>query len=112
MKYLAYFPHDEESYRMKFHYAQALFETKHFKEAAVEFEALSKDGNFSEFREETAYHRILSVELNEEKGEQGVAEVIIAKNKVGESGVVKLSFQKLYTKFGNLTYRDNYKQRN
>lgn len=42
---------------------------------------------------------------NKDSKEPGVAEVIIAKNRSGETGTVKLSWIGAHTSFENLTYR-------
>ena len=44
---------------------------------------------------------------NKDSKEPGIAEVIVAKNRSGETGTAKLSWIGAYTSFENLTSRDN-----
>jgi len=64
-KYLVYFPAGFEAYEIGFFYAQSLFETEQWKDAAKQFEIISKDPEHRVHREEAAYHRVLSIEEGE-----------------------------------------------
>lgn len=44
---------------------------------------------------------------NEESEDQGIAEIIIAKHRNGETGKIRLAFIGKYTKFANLSFREN-----
>lgn len=61
-KYLDYFPEEFDAYEIGFFYAQSLFETERWMEAAEQFEIISKDPEHRVHREEASYHRILSIE--------------------------------------------------
>ncbi len=64
-EYLDYFPEGFEAYEIGFFYAQSLFETERWVEAAEQFEIISKDPEHRVHREEASYHRILSIEQGE-----------------------------------------------
>ncbi len=74
-----------------------------------------KRPNTSDLRESGAIEQDADIVLliyrddfyNKDSKEPGIAEVIVAKNRSGETGTAKLSWIGAYTSFENLTSRDN-----
>ncbi len=66
-KLLTYFPTGEKSYETRFRFADCLYESGHFKQAAEEYERISKTTSFDRFREKSASKRIQCLELLRKK---------------------------------------------
>ena len=60
--YLKYFPQDEKAYENRFLLAECLFETGRFERAAEEYERISKEENFLEYRERASSKRLQCLE--------------------------------------------------
>ena len=75
-KTLAYFPMDENLYETQFRYAECLYESGRFEEAAVEYGNVARIEPFDKYREQAASKRIQSLEGLRDQGKIGTAVLI------------------------------------